>query len=577
MHKPVRYLSFLAAGLLALALNLSCDGTTEPDDANALVFTPSALDLGEARQTEVSLENRGSRAIGPFQLLAGVATRDGDPAPEARLSVTPAEVPTLDPGARLQIELALSFDSPAQPGDYQVSLEARRGAEVIGTLGIRFIVTPPPVGGGTTVAITAGPSAPREGDVVAYTAEVRDSSGAVVPGVTLVWSVRPASAGLTTGDGRFVGYEPGAAQIIVSDGVVADTLSIQIVPRGLIGSFSVAGRGQVADRFTSDLWVHGDFAYTGTWSVRNGLAGNQLFTWDISTPSTPVRTDSLTLEAVTVNDVKIRADGAVGVATHEGSFPNGITLFGLTDPAHPRGITRFTSELESGVHNVWIEGDYVYAAVDGPVGLRIVDITNPLSPSIAAGFYAGSSFLHDVYVRDGLAFLSHWDAGLIILDVGNGVAGGSPTNPIEVSRIRTAGGQVHNAWYWPAAGYVFVGEEDFSTPGVMHVVDVSDLSSPREVATFAVPGETPHNFWVDEARGILYAAWYENGLRAVDVSGELLGAIDLQGREFANIQYGSGSGCGGGSATCTWAPQLHRGRVFVSDLNSGLWVLQPSF
>ena len=33
---------------------------------------------------------------------------------------------------------------------------------------------------------------------------------------------------------------------------------------------------------------------------------------------------------------------------------------------------------------------------------------------------------HDVYVRDGLAFLSHWDAGLIILDVGNGMAGGSP-------------------------------------------------------------------------------------------------------------------------------------------------------
>ncbi len=288
-------------------------------------------------------------------------------------------------------------------------------------------------------------------------------------------------------------------------------------------------------------------------------------------------TDSLMLDAGTVNDVKIRADGAIGVSTHEGSFPNGITLFDLTDPAHPSAITRFTSELENGVHNVWIEGDFVYAAVDGPVGLRIVDITDPLSPFIAARFYAGSSFLHDVYVRDGLAFLSHWNAGLIILDVGNGVAGGSPANPIEVSRIQTAGGDVHNAWYWPAAGYVFVGEEDFGTPGVMHVVDVSDLSNPIEVATLGVPGTTPHNFWVDEARGILYAAWYENGLRALDVSGELLGAIDLQGREITSIQYSPGSGCGGGSGTCTWAPQLHGGLVFVSDLNSGLWVLQPSF
>ena len=62
------------------------------------------------------------------------------------------------------------------------------------------------------------------------------------------------------------------------------------------------------------------------------------------------------------------------------------------------------------------------------------------------------------------AFLSHWDAGLIILDVGNGIAGGSPASPVEVSRIKTVGGQTHNAWYWPAAGYVFVGEENFGRP-----------------------------------------------------------------------------------------------------------------
>ncbi len=577
MGKSVRQLSFLAAGLAILAFNLSCDGTTEPDDAASLLFTPTSLDLGDTRQTEVTLENRGSQAIGPIQLVTGAATRDGGPAPEARLSVSPSEIPTLNPGAVAQIALEVSFEGPAQAGDYLVSLQARLGAEVIGTLGISFRVVPPPVGGGVTVAITAGPAAPRQGDVVTYTAEVRDSTGEVVTGATLSWSVLPVASGLTAADGRFVGYVPGAARIVVSVGVAADTFDIQIVPRGLSGNFSVVGQGQITDRFTSDLWVHGDYAYTGTWSVRNNLPGNRLYTWDVSAPSAPTLTDSLTLAAVTVNDVKIRADGTIGVSTHEGSQPNGITLFDLTDPAHPLAITRFTSQLESGVHNVWIEGDFVYAAVDGLVGLRIVDISNPLSPFVAAQFYAGSSFLHDVYVRDGLAFLSHWNAGLIILDVGNGVAGGSPANPIEVSRIQTAGGQVHNAWYWPAGEYVFVGEEDFNTPGIMHVVDVSDLSNPTEVATFGVPGTTPHNFWVDEARSILYAAWYENGLRALDVSGELMGALELQGREIASIQYSPGSGCGGGSATCTWAPQLHTGLVFVSDLNSGLWVLQPSF
>ena len=139
-----------------------------------------------------------------------------------------------------------------------------------------------------------------------------------------------------------------------------------------------------------------------------------------------------------------------------------------------------------------------------------------------------------------------------------------------------------NFWYvgtWvptAQAGYVFVGEEDFDTPGIMHVVDASDLSVPVEVASFSVTGITPHNFWVDEAGGILYMAWYETGIRALDVSGRLLGELDRQGREYAALQYdGAGSGCASGSGTCNWAPQLHNGLIYLSDMNSGLWVFDP--
>jgi hypothetical protein len=165
----------------------------------------------------------------------------------------------------------------------------------------------------------------------------------------------------------------------------------------------------------------------------------------------------------------------------------------------------------------------------------------------------------------------------VILDVGNGIVGGSPTNPVEVSRV-DLDGQTHNAWYWPDAGYVFVGEEDFGTPGIMHVVDVSDLRDPIEVASFAVPGTTPHNFWLDEGSGVLFLAWYENGVRALDVSGQLLGELDRQGREVFGVQYdGPGLGCVSADGTCAWAPQLHEGLLYVSDMNNGLVVLDPSF
>ena len=349
--------------------------------------------------------------------------------------------------------------------------------------------------------------------------------------------------------------------------------------------FQVVGRGRVDDRFTSDLWVAGDWAYTGTWGTRrDGPAvalGDALNVWDISDPAAPRLATTLTVDARTVNDVKVSADGALAVLTHEGSGDglNGVTLLDLADPGRPTILTRYTDGLETGVHNVWIDGNYLYVAVDGEgQGLRILDISDPAAPAPVASYYAGTSTLHDVYVRHGLAFLSHWNAGLVILDVGNGIAGGSPADPVEVASI-ALDGQTHNAWYWPDAGYVFVGEEDFADPGRVHVVDLATLDAPRAVATFTVPdaGSPPHNFWLDEARGILYAAWYGHGIRAVDVTGELVGALERQGREIAAATYEgpAPNGCAGSGATCSWAPQLAGGLLYVADINHGLVVLRP--
>jgi hypothetical protein len=156
------------------------------------------------------------------------------------------------------------------------------------------------------------------------------------------------------------------------------------------------------------------------------------------------------------------------------------------------------------------------------------------------------------------------------------VAGGSPDNPVEVSRLEDLSGQTHNAWYWPEAGYVFVGEEDFAAPGIIHVVDLRNLFEPREVATYRVPGQTPHNVWLDEDTGTLYVAWYANGIRAIDVTGDLLGELDRQGREIAGSVYNGGVGsCNRGSGdTCSWGPQLHQGLIWVSDMNEGLIALE---
>jgi|CXWL01.1.fsa_nt_gi hypothetical protein len=192
---------------------------------------------------------------------------------------------------------------------------------------------------------------------------------------------------------------------------------------------------------------------------------------------------------------------------------------------------------------------------------------------------------HDTFVRDGLAFVCAWNAGVYIYDVGNGLRGGSPNNPELVSRLITntngvpGGAQVHNAWWFhnPVTGqkkYLFIGQEGPGVGGIgvgsagdIHIVDVSNLAAPVEVGFINVPGAGTHNFWMDEARQILYAAYYNGGLIAVDVSGTLTG--NMSSRIVAQVQPG------GSNNTYIWGVMLAGGRLYATDMLSGLWVLDP--
>ncbi len=577
------------AGLLAVphvahALVASESSPGDADVAAAIEFALPALDLGAARVASVDIVNTGGRAVGPVEIQPGaVLDEAGNTAPGSSVRVTPGTIAGIDPGSAATITVAVEISGSVGVGTYSAELTARAGGDAEARIPITFAVQSTPTTEIEELSVTNQVGSLRQGDVLHLHVQGRTSGGGTIDDLPVTWSIEPVRGGQVTGDGRVVGYG-GPITVIAEYGGHSASLGLTVTPRGLSGSVAKVGEALVSDRYTSDLWLHGDFAYTGTWGLRQVGAGSnfgdRLYTWDISTPSAPVLTHSLSVDARVVNDVKVRADGRLAIITQEGAADglDGVTLLDLTDPSRPAPVSRFTDGLEGGVHNTWLEGDYAYLVLDGNGnGLRVLDVSNPSAPAIVASYYAGSSFLHDVYVRDGLAFLAHWNAGLVILDVGHGIRGGSPTNPVEVSRLSDLGGQTHNAWYWPDGGYVFVGEEDSQAPGIMRVVDVRDLENPHLVATFGVDGATPHNFWLDEDLGVLYAAWYTQGLRAIDVSGELLGRLDLQGREmFGELYDGIGSGCASVDGTCAWAPQLHGGLVFVSDMNNGLVVLSPT-
>jgi hypothetical protein len=207
----------------------------------------------------------------------------------------------------------------------------------------------------------------------------------------------------------------------------------------------------------------------------------------------------------------------------------------------------------------------------------------------------GSPFVHDTFVRDGFLFLGLWNDGVAIWDIGGGGRGGSVSAPVELGRVRTVNGSVHNIWWLkdPSTGitrYAFIGEEGpasigSSATGDVHVVDVSNMAAPREVAFYTVAGAGTHNFSVDETNGILYAAYYNGGIRALDVRGDLGTCSDAQKslpqgatNSLCDLsKMGRERGIGlldRGFPVYVWGVQYLGGAVYASDMLNGIWKLR---
>lgn len=358
---------------------------------------------------------------------------------------------------------------------------------------------------------------------------------------------------------------------------------------------AVLGQGAVADRYTGEVWVRGSIAYTTTWGYRQA-PGNAIKIWDVS-GNVPTLVDSVIVpNASTLGDIQTSDDGQLLIVATEYS-QGSIMIYSLADPVKPQLISRYTTPLtDPGVHTAEVQRVngklYAFLSVDPGGGsqarLVIVDLSNPAAPTQVFTAVMGSPFVHDVFVRDGILFTALWNEGIVIWDIG-GAGNGSVSNPIRLGSTITAGGQAHNVWWYHNAvtgekRYAFVGEEgpgaigSFSS-GDIHVVDVSNLAAPREVAFYHLDGAGTHNFSVDENRGILYAAYYNGGVRAIDITGDLsscdgahrdpkygLCHLASMGRELA---YGPA----GDLPVYVWGVQLSGGRLYASDMLNGIWKL----
>lgn len=379
------------------------------------------------------------------------------------------------------------------------------------------------------------------------------------------------------------------------------------LPQTTPATMQLLGGGLDTVRYQAEISVRGATAYTSTWSAQFRHApGNAINIWDVS-GAAPALVDSTIVSGPITNigDVAVSDDGKLLVVATEYAPGSSITIYDLTDPRHPQFLSRFANDQTApGVHTAEIgrvNGKlYAFLAVDPggsvPAKLVIVDLSTPTAPKQVYVKTAGSPFVHDTFLRDGLLFVALWNDGMQIWDLGGCGTGASPENPRVLGTVRTVNGDAHNVWWYHDANgskhFAFVGEEGPGTVGStsrgdIHVVDVSDPSAPKEVAFYHVDGAGTHNFSVDEANGILYAAYYNGGVRALDIRGDLgtcpasatVGTSDpplvrcdlrLMGRELA-IGLSDGP-----RPVYVWGVQYLNGNVYASDMLNGIWKLRAA-
>ena len=366
-------------------------------------------------------------------------------------------------------------------------------------------------------------------------------------------------------------------------------------------TMTAVGRGDFKpSRISGEIAVRGTTAYTTTWN--NSTTSSAFYIWDVS--GSPLLVDSVIVDgARTLGDVAVSEDGSTLVVATESS--GSLATYSLSNPRKPVLLTRFApAHITVGVHTAEIgrvNGKlYGFLSIDPGGGakaqLTIVDLGNAAAPQEIYTTTIGNPYVHDTYVRDGLLFLGLWNDGVAIWDIGGGGKGGTPAAPVELGRVKTANGHVHNIWWLkdPVTGnnkYAFVGEESngsvlVSSSGDVHVIDVSDMSAPSEVAFFTTSGAGTHNFSVDEPNGVLYAAYYNGGVRALDVRGNLGTCTDAQkslpsgsSKALCDLRkMGRELGIGlldRGTPVYIWGVQYTGGAVYASDMINGIWKLRP--
>jgi len=293
-------------------------------------------------------------------------------------------------------------------------------------------------------------------------------------------------------------------------------------------------------------------------------------------------------EPISWRDLKVYNDHAFIVSEATG---HGMQVFDLTrlrNVANPPETfdadARYTGF--GNAHNIVINEETGFAYAVGTArndaflgGAHFIDISDPKNP-VAAGGYADNGYTHDAQVvtyngpdadytgRE--IFIGANENEVIIADVTD------KNNPSEIATVSYPNiAYTHQGWFTENQQYFILGDElderDVGLKSRTLIFDFSDLDAPALFDTYLGPSDAiDHNGYIKGNEYFL--SNYTAGIRVLDIS-------DIAGKSINEIAFFDTYPANDNTAfDGVWSnyPYLESGKIIVSDINSGLFIIKKS-
>jgi hypothetical protein len=287
-------------------------------------------------------------------------------------------------------------------------------------------------------------------------------------------------------------------------------------------NLELRGRGKrLAPQATTDVWVHEQFAYTGTFnSPCGGEEGAGVWVWDVRNRNRPAFAGIIESEVGSrSNDVKV-ADmnsGEILVHTNETCGPGGLGGFEIYDIDRPRDPVHLATvrinepnevlrtqfgAVNRGVHNLYLftqgSRDYVALATHGNAwfgSTQIFEITDPRNPEFVSAW--GPELLcEEEFCSDDP--YNETDPNVLAAHINEWILGTGRTPGFGSSTIRS----VHDITVTEDGNLMYAAAWDSG----LVLLDISDPANPEVVSIALDPAEgspgdgevNSHSVWPSE-------------------------------------------------------------------------------